>query len=194
VKKGQSSRVAVVQQGIRAFQFYGYCASPWTPVIKRLSQISAIIAVIVSLGACAEFPDYKPAPDASVASVTLSPEMAKETLNMCEALHDCYELPPSYGTILVPTNQRISLYRKFQRSANARTKFCSAGVSFEPKYGQQYFAAFTIAGNRCMLRIYRWSPKHARPQAFDFPWSTMDLAAYATPDPTMGPALPLYNN
>jgi len=194
VPKVQLSRVAVVRPGSRAFPFHVPGVSRRSLVMKRFIQISAIMAVIVSLGACAEFPDYKPSPGASLASITLSPEMAKETLNMCKALHDCYELPPSYGVIMVPTNQRISLYRKFSRSANARTKFCSAGISFVPKDDQRYFAAFTIAANRCMLRIYRWSPKDVRRQVFGYPWPATGLDAYATFDPTMGAPLPLYSN
>jgi hypothetical protein len=188
------SRAALVRPSIRAVQFHAPGASPWTSVVKRFTQVSAIIAVIVSLGACAEFSDYKPAPGEPLASIALSPEMAKETLTMCKTLHDCHELPPSYGVILVPANQRISLYRKFQRSANARTQFCSAGISFEPKLDQHYFAAFMIIGNRCMFRIYRWSPKNGRPQPFQFGSPALDLAAYATLDPTMGKPLPLYNN
>jgi hypothetical protein len=148
--------------------------------MKLLTQLSAIFVVIVSLGACAEFPDYKPAPGTSLVDVTLSPEMRKETLDMCESLHHCYELPPSNGVILVPTNQRISLYRTAFYLAGRSTKVCSAGISFEPKYGQQYFAAFATAENRCRLRIYRWG--------------NTDLAIYETPDPTMGPPLPLSNH
>jgi hypothetical protein len=194
VPKVQLIRVAVMRPDVRAFRFHGRSASPWTLAMKRLTQVSAIIAAIVSLGACAEFPDYKPAPNVPLASVMLSPEMAKETLVMCQAPRVCHELPPFNGVILVPTNQRVSLYRTFQRSANARTKFCSAGISFEPKYAQRYFAAFTIIANQCRLRIYRWSPKYARPQPFEFGQSTADLAAYATFDPTMGPPIPLYKN
>jgi hypothetical protein len=164
--------------------------------MKQLTKVSAVIVMIVSLGACAEFPEYKPAPDVLLANVRLSPEMAKETLVMCQAPHDCHELPPFNGVIQVPTNQRISLYRTFQKSAIARTKFCSAGISFEPKYRQRYFAAFTIIANRCRLRIYRWSPKDASPQPFEFEFgqSTLDLTANATFDPTMGPPIPLYKN
>jgi hypothetical protein len=196
VRKVQSSRVAGVRPSIRAFQFYERGASPLTLVMKRLIKVSAIIAMIVSLGACTEFSVYKPAPDVPLANVRLSPEMAKETLVMCQAPHDCHELPPFNDVIQVPTNQRVSLYRKYQGSPYGREGFCSAGISFEPKYGQRYFAAFRIIGNKCTLRIYRWSPKNARPQPFEFEFgqSTLNLAAYATFDPTMGPPIPLYKN
>jgi hypothetical protein len=196
VPKEWSIRVAMVPSGVRAFQIYGNGASPWTLVMKRITQLSAIIVVIVSLGACAEFPDYSPTPGTPLASVRLSPEMANETLNMCEGLHHCYELSPSYGIIQVPTNERISLYRKYQTSTNVHTKFCSAGISFEPKHDQHYFAAFTVVANRCLLRVYRWSPQYARSQDFGYGygWSATGVAGYTTLDPTMGPPLPLYKN
>jgi hypothetical protein len=196
VPKVRLSKVAVMRPSIRAFQFYGCGALPRTLVINRFIQVSAIIAVIVSLGACAEFPDYNPTPGTPLASVRLSPEMAKETLNMCEGLHHCYELPPSYGIIQVPTNERISLYRKYQTSTKVLTKFCSAGISFEPKYDQHYFAAFTVVANRCLLRIYRWSPQYARSQdsGYGYGWSATGVAGYTNLDPTMGPPLPLYRN
>ncbi len=192
--KVRLSKVAVMRPSIRAFQFYGFGASPLTLVMRRLTKVSAIIAMIVSLGACAEFSVYKPAPDVPLANVRLSPEMAKESLVMCQAPHDCHELPPFNGVIQVPTNQRVSLYRTYQGRPYGREGFCSAGISFEPKYGQRYFAAFRIIGNQCTLRIYRWSPKDARPQPFEFGQSTLDLAAYATFDPTMGRPIPLYKN
>jgi hypothetical protein len=196
VPKEWSIRVAVVGPGIRAFQFHRNGASPWTLVMKRLTQLSAVIVAIVSLAACSEFPDYKPAPDVPLASVRLSAEMAKETLNMCEGPHHCYELPPTYGMIQVPTNERISLYRKYQTSSNVHTQFCSAGISFEPKRDQHYFAAFTVVANRCLLRIYRWSPQYARSRdsGYGYGWSASGVAGYTNLDPTMGPPLPLYKN
>jgi hypothetical protein len=164
--------------------------------MKRLTKVSAVISVIVSLGACAEFPAYSPTPGTPLASVRLSSEMANETLNMCEGLHHCYELPPSYGIIQVPTNERISLYRKYQTSTNVHTQFCSAGISFEPKNDQHYFAAFTVVAHRCLLRIYRWSPQYARSQdsGYGYGWSATGVAGYTNLDPTMGPPLPLYKN
>jgi hypothetical protein len=194
VAKEWSIMVAMVRPGTRAFHFPGNRASRWTWVMKRLTQVSALVALIVSLAACAEFSVYKPAPDVPLADVRLSPEMAKEALVMCQAPHDCHELPPFNDVIQVPTNQRISLYREYQGRPYGREGFCSAGISFLPKYGQRYFAAFMIVANQCTLRIYRWSPKHGRPQQFEFGQATADLAAYVTFDPTMGPPIPLYKN
>jgi hypothetical protein len=196
VRKVRLNRVAGVRPSIRAFQFYERGASPLPLIMKRLTKVSAIIAMIVSLGACAEFPAYSPTPGAPLANVRLSAEMANETLNMCEGPHHCFELPPSYGIIQVPTNERISLYRKYETSTNVHTKFCSAGISFEPKYDQHYFAAFTVVANRCLLRIYRWSSQYARSQdsGYGYGWSASGVAGYTTLDPTMGPPLPLYKN
>ena len=196
VPKVRLSTVARCGQGIDAFKFYRRSASPWTLVMQRLIQVTAVFAVIASLGACAEFPDYKPTPGTPLASVRLSPEMEKETLNMCEGVHHCYELPPSYGVIQVPTNERISLYRKYRTSTNVHMKFCSAGISFEPKYDQHYLAAFTVVSNRCLLRIYRWSPQYARSQdyGYGYGWSASGIAGYTHLDPTLGAPLPLYQN
>jgi len=193
VPKVRLSTVARCGQGIDAFKFYRRSASPWTLVMQRLIQVTAVFAVIASLGACAEFPDYKPTPSTSLASISLSPGMATETLYMCESRHDCYELVPSNGAILVPMNQRISLYRKFQGRAYGREGFCLPGISFEPKDRQDYFAVFSVVGNQCMLRIYRLSAGYARPGPFQFRSTGMDLSSYATYDPTMRAAPPLYH-
>jgi hypothetical protein len=196
VPKEWSIGVAAVRPGIRAFQFHRNGASPRTLIMKRLTKVSAVLAVIASLGACAEFPTYSPAPGTPLANVRLSSDMANETLNMCDGPHHCYELPPSYGIIQVPTNERISLYRKYQTSTNVHTQFCSAGISFEPKYDQHYLAVFTVVAKRCLLRIYRWSPQYAqsRNSGYGYGWSASGVAGYTNLDPTIGPPLPLYKN
>lgn len=125
-----------------------------TSTVCRALLLSAVVAL---LAGCVGLPVYTPAADTPTSVVKLSPNMADDSLGMCDS-SGAYQLKPENGHITVPANRRVRIWRAFFASGYRVTYHCAPGISFTPDPNVSYYADFELRAERCTLLVYRQNP------------------------------------
>lgn len=113
--------------------------------------------IIMLLSSCVGLPVYVPSANTPTSQVKLSPNMADDSLGMCDS-SGAYQLKPENGHITVPANRRVRIWRAFFASGYRVTYHCAPGISFTPDPNVSYYADFEIRAERCTLLVYRQNP------------------------------------